>query len=42
MVKIRDAVAAYKTLNGLICVYKPPCVPVKQVQHAIISNLCRG
>ncbi|XP_063394338.1 pseudouridylate synthase TRUB2, mitochondrial [Cydia fagiglandana] len=41
MVKFRDAAAAYKFLNGVICVYKPPCVPVKQVQHTIITNLCR-
>ncbi|XP_059051392.1 pseudouridylate synthase TRUB2, mitochondrial [Achroia grisella] len=41
MGKIRNAVAAYKALNGLICVYKPPCVPIKQIQHTLITNLCR-
>ncbi|XP_073956506.1 pseudouridylate synthase TRUB2, mitochondrial [Choristoneura fumiferana] len=41
MVKFPNAAAAYKILNGVICVYKPPCVPVRQVQHTIITNLCR-
>ncbi|KAG6457744.1 mitochondrial mRNA pseudouridine synthase Trub2 [Manduca sexta] len=41
MVKFRDAASAFRTLNGLICVYKPPTVSVKQVQHTIITNLCR-
>ncbi|KAJ8734442.1 hypothetical protein PYW08_013692 [Mythimna loreyi] len=41
MVKFKDAVSAYKSLNGLICVYKPPCVPVKQVIHTVKTNLCR-
>ncbi|XP_014355325.2 mitochondrial mRNA pseudouridine synthase Trub2 [Papilio machaon] len=41
MVKYVNAAVAYKTLNGLICVYKPPCVPVRQVQHTIVTNLCR-
>lgn len=42
MVKCRNAAAAFKSLNGLICVYKPPCVAVRQMQHTIITNLCRG
>ncbi|PZC79648.1 hypothetical protein B5X24_HaOG216172 [Helicoverpa armigera] len=41
MVKFKDAVSAFNTLNGLICVYKPAGVPVKQVQHTIKTNLCR-
>ncbi|XP_011563080.3 pseudouridylate synthase TRUB2, mitochondrial [Plutella xylostella] len=41
MVKLRDAAQAYKALNGIICVYKPPCVPLRRVQHTIITNLCR-
>lgn len=41
MVKIKNAALAYKTLNGLICVYKPSCVSVRQVQHTILTNLCR-
>ncbi|XP_026727474.1 mitochondrial mRNA pseudouridine synthase Trub2 [Trichoplusia ni] len=41
MVQFKHAASAYKSLNGLICVYKPPCVPVKQVQHIIKTNLCR-
>ncbi|XP_034841543.1 pseudouridylate synthase TRUB2, mitochondrial [Maniola hyperantus] len=41
MVQIRSAAVAYKSLNGLICVYKPSCVPVRQVQHIIVTNLCR-
>lgn len=42
MVKFRSAALAFKSLNGVICVYKPSCVPVKQVQHTIVTNLCRG
>ncbi|CAH1643790.1 unnamed protein product [Spodoptera littoralis] len=41
MVKFKTAASAYKALNGLICVYKPPCVPVKQVLHTVKTNLCR-
>ncbi|KAI5637361.1 putative tRNA pseudouridine synthase 2 [Phthorimaea operculella] len=41
MVKFRDAATAYKTLNGLVCVYKPPTVSIRQVQHTIKTNLCR-
>ncbi|VVC87014.1 pseudouridylate synthase TRUB2, mitochondrial [Leptidea sinapis] len=41
MVKIHDAAVAFKALNGIICVYKPPCVSVPQVQHRVITNLIR-
>ncbi|CAB3259348.1 unnamed protein product [Arctia plantaginis] len=41
MVKFRSAALAFKSLNGVICVYKPSCVSVKQVQHTIRTNLCR-
>ncbi|XP_028167612.1 pseudouridylate synthase TRUB2, mitochondrial [Ostrinia nubilalis] len=41
MVNFRNAASAFQTLNGLICVYKPSCVPIKQVQHTIKTNLCR-
>ncbi|XP_072935391.1 pseudouridylate synthase TRUB2, mitochondrial [Epargyreus clarus] len=41
MVKIEKASWAFKALNGIICVYKPPCVPVRRVQHTIITNICR-
>ncbi|XP_049887998.1 pseudouridylate synthase TRUB2, mitochondrial [Pectinophora gossypiella] len=41
MVKFGSAATAFKSLNGLICVYKPPCVSVRQVQHTIITNICR-
>ncbi|CAG9783376.1 unnamed protein product [Diatraea saccharalis] len=41
MVKFRNAAAAFKALNGLICVYKPACVPIQQIQHTILTNLCR-
>ncbi|CAF4838119.1 unnamed protein product [Pieris macdunnoughi] len=41
MVKISDAASAFKTLNGIICVYKPPCVPVRQIKHVIVTNLCK-
>ncbi|XP_045760532.1 mitochondrial mRNA pseudouridine synthase Trub2 [Maniola jurtina] len=41
MVQIRNAAVAYKSLNGLICVYKPSCVSVQHVQHIIVTNLCR-
>ncbi|KAM3956595.1 pseudouridylate synthase TRUB2, mitochondrial [Aphomia sociella] len=41
MRNIPNAVNAYKALNGLICVYKPPGVPIKQVKHTLKTNLCR-
>ncbi|XP_013187947.2 pseudouridylate synthase TRUB2, mitochondrial [Amyelois transitella] len=41
MGKFNNAVSAFKALNGLICVYKPPTVSIKLVQHTIITNLCR-
>ncbi|CAK1599270.1 unnamed protein product [Parnassius mnemosyne] len=41
VVKLRDAALAYKTLNGIVCIYKPPGVPVRRVQQTIITNLCR-
>ncbi|CAG9575340.1 unnamed protein product [Danaus chrysippus] len=41
MVNIKDAALAYKTLNGIICVYKPSCVSVRQVQNTILTHLCR-
>lgn len=41
MAKLCTGALAYKALNGLVCVYKPPCVTIKQVQHTIITHLCR-
>ncbi|XP_038209210.1 mitochondrial mRNA pseudouridine synthase Trub2 [Zerene cesonia] len=41
MAKIRDAASAFKTLNGLVCVYKPSCISIPALQHRIVSNLCR-
>lgn len=41
MVNIKDARAAYRALDGVICVYKPPGTPVRQVIHTIVTNLCR-
>ncbi|CAH0405669.1 unnamed protein product [Chilo suppressalis] len=38
---IRNAAIAYKTLNGLLCVYKPACVSLQQLQNTVITNLCR-
>lgn len=39
---ITDAAIAARHLNGLINVYKPSGVSVKQVQNTVTYNLCRG
>lgn len=42
MVKILDPALAFRTLNGLICVYKPVGVTLRHVQHIIVTKLCEG
>lgn len=39
---ITEAAVVVKHLNGLINVYKPSGVSVKQVQKTIVYNMCRG
>lgn len=39
---ISEAPKLWHHLNGIINVYKPSGVSMKQVQNTIISNLCRG
>lgn len=41
MGKLKNAASAFRALNGVVCVYKPSCVSVTQVQHIIKTNLCR-
>ncbi|XP_041973681.1 mitochondrial mRNA pseudouridine synthase Trub2 [Aricia agestis] len=41
MSKLKNAAKAFKNLNGLICVYKPPAVPIRQVKNIISTHLCR-
>lgn len=42
MVKILDPALAYKTLNGVICVYKPVGVTLRHAQHIIVTKLSEG
>lgn len=39
---ITEAPTFWRHLDGIINIYKPAGVSMKQVQTAIITNLCRG
>lgn len=39
---ISEAPKLWKHLNGIINIYKPAGLTMKQVQNMVVSNICRG
>lgn len=39
---IFEAPKVWRHLNGIINIYKPAGLSMKQVQSSVISNICRG